>query len=379
MKLKLTSRLIGLSLCLLGLSINMGCSDKYERLPKATTKEVESLTERFQAFLDEAKKIKPDDSLALLHHFSHAALTAVSPGDFKTMAAKFISSAGSGGLDDLEIKGARSPGKVRVLLIKTSEGKGVIPFVQSSDGWKMDEIKPAFGDFSTEVNLKGNMPVSPPSILASVSVLQDPQSSETDRVQAALGLSSAKDQETCKKFAATEKKAWPKTALLYAAWKTGGNCAPFAAAFPEDGEAQVELYDADTESYRTLLKGLGECAAESPKMSAALKVYRGCYKVEGSARSEYVDMVVALANAKPAYILQAALKTKYKYETDPVANIVVGAIHGEKEAGFYKFIYAKAKSGGRAGRLAKDWVEKMDKRDEEEPAGTHDPEKAPAE
>jgi hypothetical protein len=375
MKFKLTSRVIGLCLSLLGLLISMGCSDKYERLPKATAKEIESLTERFQAFIDEAKKLKPDDSLALLHHFSHAALTAVSPSDFKTMAAKFIGS----GLADIQIKGARSPGKVRVLLISTPEGKGVIPFVQSSDGWKIDEVKPAFGDFTTEVNLKGNMPVSPPSILASVSVLQDPQSSETDRVQAAIGLASAKDQTTCKKFAATEKKAWPKTALLYAAWKGGGDCAAFAAAFPEDGEAQVELYDSDTESYRTLLKGLGECAAQSPNMNAALKVYRGCYKVEGGARSEYVDMVVALANAKPEYILQAALKTKYKYEVDPVANIVVGAIHGEKEAGFYKFIYAKANSGGKAGRLAKDWVEKMNKRDEEEPAGTHDKDKAPAE
>jgi hypothetical protein len=370
--------LAAVGIVLLGALLWSSCQDKYERLPEATAKELEALSERYLALVEEAKKLKDTDSMKLLHHFSHAALSSIQPDAFNALAKKYIAQATSGELDKVKIKGARSPGKVRVLLVDAPEGSGIIPFVQSADGWKIDDIGPAFLDFSKEPNLEGNMPAQPPSSLASIVVLQDPQASETDVVQAAIILAASKNKATAETYAASEKKPWAKAALLFAVWKSGGSCDSFAEAFPIDGEKQKELYDSDTESYRTMLKGLTECAGESDKPDAALKVYRGCYKVEGGARSEYVDPVVELANKKPEYIVKAALKTKFKYEEDPVANIVVGAIHGEKEMAFHQYIHQKAKGGGKIGRLAQDWVEKMAKRDEMEPAGTHDGDK-PAE
>jgi hypothetical protein len=375
---KISNRLSSWLLLISGCMFLAGCQSKYERLPKATQKELQALSERYQAFVEEAKKLKPGDEFHLLHHFSHAALTQVKPEAFTNAAKEFISKASSGGLDNIKIIGARSPGKVRVLLIKTADGKGVIPFVQTSDGWKIDEVGSAFGDYTTEVNLKGNMPAQQPSILASMVVLQDQQASETDVVQAAIELASSNDKATAQKFAAAAKKPWAKTALLYAAWKTGADCEPFANAFPIDGESQGKLYDADTESFRTLLSGLCQCAAESKSSKIALKVYKGCYNVEGGARSEYVDQVVEMANKQPEYILAAAMRTNYKYEMDPVANIMVGAIHGEKKMPFYQFIHKKAKEGGRAGKLAQEWVDKMSKRDVAEPPGTENGDK-PAE
>ena len=142
------------------------------------------------------------------------------------------------------------------------------------------------------------------------------------------------------------------------------------------------MYDSDYDSYQALLHGLFECAFTSNSFEPTMRIYMGCYKVEGGARSEYVDPLVGnpqmepehikvgLANQKPDLIVKAALKAKYKYEEDPVANIVVGGLHGEKKTGFYQYIYKKARGGGRAGNLAKDWVEKMGKRDEMEPPGT---------
>lgn len=378
MSAQISERLSAWIVLVAGCLFLAGCQSKYERLPLATQKEVQALGERYQAFVEEAKKLKAGDEFQLLHHFSHAALTLVKPDAFAAAAKGFISKASSGGLDGTKIIGARSPGKVRVLLVKTADGKGVIPFVQTSDGWKIDDVAPAFGDFSKEANLKGNMPAQQPSILASLVVLQDQQASQADVVQAAIELAVSNDKATAQKFAAGAKNPWAKTALLYAAWKSGADCEPFVDAFPIDGERQVKLYDADTESYRTLLSGLCQCAAESKNSKAALKVYKGCYNVEGGARSEYVDQVVELANKKPEYILGAAIRTNYKFEMDPVANIMVGAIHGETKMPFYLFIHKKAKEGGRAGKLAQDWVEKMTKRDVEEPAGSENGDK-PAE
>jgi hypothetical protein len=254
--------------------------------------------------------------------------------------------------------------------VKTPDGKGVIPFVQSSDGWKFDDVDLAFGKFRDEVNLDGNMPASPPSILSALSVLQDPQASDTDKVEAGIGLADSKDKKTAEKFAGLQKKPWPKSALLYAAWKAGGPCEPFAAAYPAKAEFQNELYDADTESFRTLLKGLADCAAASKKLMAAIKLYKGCYLVEGGARSEYVEPVVALANAKPAYILKAAVRLGYKYEEDPVANIVVGALHGEQGSAFYQYLHKVAQGRGKVAKLASFWVDKMAERDKLEPPGS---------
>jgi hypothetical protein len=372
---------MGLGTLLVGLMLLSGCQDKYERLPAASEKEVQALKERYQALIDEAKKLKDGNPLELLHHFSNATLTNTQPADFKAKAGKFIADAASGKLDNVEIRGARAPGKVRVLLVTVEGDKGVIPFVQTGDGWKFDDVDLAFGETEKEPNLQGSTPASPPSILGAVVSLQDAQANEYDQVQAAVQLAEAQDKATAEKFLAGAKKPWARAALLYAVWKSGGACEPFAKAFPVDGEKQSEMYDSDYDSYRTLLHGLFECAFTSSAIEPTMKIYTGCYKVEGGARSEYVDplvgnpqmeaeyLKVGLANQKPDLIVKAALRAKYKYEEDPVANIVVGGLHGEKKAGFYQYIYKKARGGGKAGDLAKDWVEKMGKRDEMEPAG----------
>ena len=373
---------MGLGTLLVGMLLWSGCQDKYERLPAASEKEVQALKERYQALIDEAKTLKDGNQMKLLHHFSNAALTQTQPADFKAKAGKFIADAASGKLDNVKIRGARAPGKVRVLLVTVDGNKGIIPFVQTGDGWKFDDVALAFGDTQKEPNLEGCMTASPPSILAAIVSLQDAQASESDLVQAAIQLAAAKDTATAEKFLSSVKKPWAKAALLYAVWKSGGACEPFAKAFPIDGEKQTEMYDSDYDSYRALLHGLFECAGTSNSFEPTLRIYIGCYKVEGGARSEYVDPLVGnpqmepehikvgLANQKPDLILKAALKTKYKYEEDPIANIVVGGLHGEKKAAFYQFIYKKARGGGKAGNLAKDWVEKMGKRDEMEPPGT---------
>lgn len=372
---------MGLGTLLMGIMLWSGCQDKYERLPAASENEVQALKERYQALIDEAKKIKDGNPLQLLHHFSSATLTNIQPDDFKAKAGKFIADAASGNLDGVKIRGARAPGKVRVLLVTVGGNKGVVPFVQTGDGWKFDDVDLAFGDTQKEPDFQGSTPASPPSILAAIVSLQDAQASELDQVQAALQLAEVKDKATAEKFLSGAKKPWPRAALLYAVWKSGGACEPFAKAFPIDGVKQTEMYDSDYDSYRALLHGLFECAFTSNDFEPTMRIYTACYKVEGGARSEYVDplvgnpqmeaehLKVGLANRKPDLIVKAALKAKYKYEEDPVANIIVGGLHGEKKTGFYQYIYKTARGGGKAGDLAKAWVEKMGKRDEMEPAG----------
>ena len=359
---------------LVGLGLLAGCQGKYERLPAASERDREALSERFRALIQEAKTLKPEEGMSLLHHFSAASLTAMQPAEFSAASSKFITGAAGGTLDAIKIAGAREPGKVRLLLVELPAGKGAIPFVQTGDGWKIDDVGVAFGDITKEINLKGAMPVSPPSALASVAMLQNPQATTGDKVRAALALAEAKDQATAEKFAAKEKKgSWGKAALLYAAWKSGAACEPFGEAMPVSGEALDELYDDDSDAFRKLLAGLVECASTSSSPSAALAVYKGCHGVSAGARSEYVDPVILLANAKPEYILLAALKADFPYEEDPVANIVVGALHGEKETAFHQYLHDPAGKKGMLAALAKDWVQKMAERDVLEPPGTHKP------
>ena len=126
-----TNLTTGLGALLVGVFFWSGCQDKYERLPAATDREFEALSERYQALIDEATKLKDGDPLALLHHFSNATLTMIQPDAFRAKAAKFISDAASGKLTNVKIRGARSPGKVRLLLVSTPEGNVAIPLVQS--------------------------------------------------------------------------------------------------------------------------------------------------------------------------------------------------------------------------------------------------------
>ncbi len=370
------SFLLVTSLALISLAFS-ACSSKFSSSPKAKDKVTQAMQERYQAMLEEAGKLKAENALDLLHHFGEAVLTRIKPDDFKAQAGQFIAEVGAGKFKDIKFNGGRAPGKVRLLLVNI-EGKDIaVPFVKSADGWMFDDVDIAFGDSVKVPDVKGCVPVNPPSPLSAISTLMDAQASSLDRTSAAIDLADAKDQTTAKKYAAKEKETWPKTALLYAAWKGGAACEPFAAAFPADGALQKELYDNDTDSFRALVKGLTNCAAESKKLNPTLKVYQACYKAEGGTRSEYVDPVVALADAQPGFIIKAAIKSKYRYEEDPVANIVVGALHGIQKSKFYQFVTKKAGSSGASGKVAKAWVEKMAQRDKEEPLGTH-PEEAKA-
>ena len=343
------------------------CQNKYERLPQASASVFQALKERYLALVEEAKKLQGGDPFELLHHFSNAALTATPPAEFTAKAQAFIERASSGALDKVKITGTRAPGKVRLLLVDDGENSGAIPFVQGADGWAIDDVAIAFGQLDKEINLQGNMPVSPPSPLAALAQLRDPQAAESDQVQAALALAEAKQKEIAGKYAGKAKGPWARTALLYAVWKSGGDCQAFAKAFPADGSAQDKLYQADSDAFRTLLQGLCQCAADSGNFRPALKVYRACRDAPAQPRSEYVDPLVKLANAKPAYILQAALRAGIAYDEDPAAHIVVGALHGEKKTAFHQYLHQQAKKGGRLGKLAADWVERMAKLDEEEP------------
>ena len=214
------------------------CSSKFSSSPKAKDKVTQAMQERYQAMLEEAGKLKAENALDLLHHFGEAVLTKIKPDEFKTMAGKFIANVGTGKFKDIKFNGGRAPGKVRLLLIHL-EGKDIaVPFVKSADGWMFDDVEIAFGDSVKEPDVKGCVPVNPPSPLSAISTLMDPQASSLERTSAAIDLADAKDQATSKKYAAMEKEAWPKTALLYAAWKGGAACEPFAAAFPADGALQ---------------------------------------------------------------------------------------------------------------------------------------------
>jgi hypothetical protein len=347
-----------------------GCPGRYDSAPAAEQKETEAMKERYQALIAEAKKLAPGQELDLLHHFSSAVLSQTKPETFQQLAAKFIADVKAGKLDQLEITGGRAPGKVRLLLLATSEAKGAIPFVKGAEGWKLDDVEAALGKYDKELDIKGTAPAAKPSPLAALAVFQDAQSAALDRVLAALDLAVAGDRATAEKYSEAEKDAWARTALHYAAWKGGAACEPFAQAFPIDGKKQQKMYDNDSDAYRTLLKGLTECAGKSGRLEPVMQVYLGCSKVEAGPRSEYVDPVVEMANAQPELVLQAALKAKIDYDQDPVANILVGALHGEQKSAFYQFVGKHASGRSATARLAKDWVDKMAERDKLEPPGT---------
>ncbi len=364
------------SSCLIVALALAGCPGKYDSAPQADERETQAMKERYQALIDEAKKLEAGAELDLLHHFSSAVLTQTKKDAFIAQAKAFMESAKAGKFDGLEISGGRAPGKVRLLLLSAGDAKGAVPFVKGADGWKLDDVEAGFGKFDKELNIKGTPPANPPSSLASLSVFQDTQASSLDKVQAALDLALAKDKQTAEKYAGEEKDAWAKAALQYALWKSGGSCDPFAAAFPIAADKQTELYDNDTDAYRTLIKGLTECAGESKSLGTMLQVYKGCHQAEAGPRSEYVDPVVAMADKNPELVLKAALKARIEYDQDPVANILVGALHGEKKSPFYSFVQKKAGRRGRLPKLAQEWVDKMAKRDELEPPGSEEGAKA---
>lgn len=347
-----------------------GCSGKYDAAPVASQKETEAMKERYQALIDETKKIQPGQELDLLHHFSTAVLSQTEPDTFSKQAGQFLAHVKAGKLDGWDVDGGRAPGKVRLLLVSTGLGKGAIPFVKGAEGWKLDDVEAALGQFDKELDIKGTAPAANPSPLAALAVFQDPQSSAVDRTLAGLDLAVAKDRKTAEKYVDDEKDAWARTALRFAIWKAGGACEPFAKAFPIDGQKQQQMYDNDSDAYRTLLKGLAECAGTSGNLDPVLQVYLGCRNVEAGPRSEYVDPVVEVANAQPELVLKAALKAKIAYEQDPVANIVVGALHGEQKSAFYQFATKHAGARSATAALAKEWLDKMAERDKLEPPGS---------
>jgi hypothetical protein len=362
------------NIVLLGLAglLLAGCRDEFERMPKASETELQTLISRYQAFVEDAKKTKPEDAFQLLHHFTGAALSVVKSDDFMSKAAKFIAEASSGNMDKIKIRGATKPppsGRLRLLLITIPSGKGAIPFCQSADGWKLDDVDIAFGDFDKKFNPNGTVPAFPPSLLSALSALQDPQSDTKEKVKAALRLLGADDKTIASQFVAKETNPWAKAALLYVIWKNGGQCEPFAKAFPIEESAQKQLYDADIDSFHTMLEGLCECASVSRDAEPTLKVYQGCYLGGAGPRSVYAELLIPLANKRPEMILKASLQSGYKYEEDPVANIMVGGLHGEQQSGFYKYITTHAKQPSKTGRLAKEWLAKMAEKDQEEVEG----------
>lgn len=350
-----------------------GCRDEFERMPPASESELQTLIGRYQALVDEAKKTKPEDALQLLHHFTSAALSVVKPEDFMAKADKFITQAASGALDKVKIRGATKPPpsqRLRLLLITIPAGNGAIPFLQTADGWKLDDVDITFGDFAKKFNPNGTVPAYPPSLLSALSALQDSQSDTKEKVKAALRLLNADDKNMASQFVAKEANPWAKAALLYVIWKNGGQCDPFAKAFPIEEALQTQLYDADVDSFHSLLEGLCECASTSRDIEAIVKVYQGCYLASNGPRSVYPELVVPLANKKPEGMLKASLQSGYKYEEDPVANILVGGLHGEQQSAFYKFIVAHSRQPSKTGRLAKEWLAKMAEKDREEAEGS---------
>jgi hypothetical protein len=351
----------------------VSCRDEFERMPIATEAELQTLIGRYQAFVEEAKKTKPEDAIQLLHHFTDAALSIVQPDDFMSKAAAFIANAAAGKLDTIKIRGATKPppsGRLRLLLITIPMGKGAIPFAQSADGWKLDDVDITFGDFDKKFNPNGAVPAFPPSLLLALSALQDPQSDTKEKLKAALRLLNADDKKIAKKFVDKETNPWAKAALLYVIWKNGDPCEPFAKAFPIEEGAQKQLYDADIDNFRILVEGLCDCAGVSRDPAPTLKVYQGCYiAAEAGPRSVYAELVINLANKKPEAILKASLQAAYAYEEDPVANILVGGLYGEQQSAFYRFVTLHAKQRSRTGQLAKMWLVKMAEKEREEAEG----------
>jgi hypothetical protein len=297
---------------------------------------------------------------------------------FQEKASKFIGEVGAGKWDKLEVRGARAPSRVRLLLITTAAGKGNVPFVQATGGWKLDDVDIAFGDFVKKFNDKGTVPAFPPQITASLAMLQDPLASPKEKIKEALRLADAANKDLLASLLQEDNPSAVKAALLYAQWKAGaGTCEAYSKVFPIDKAQQKELFDGDVDSYRVMLAGLIECAATSKDSEPMLRLYKGCHQAEDATRSEYVEPVVQLATAKPELVLKAAVQANLKFEEDPVANIVVGALHGEAQSPMVQLLNKQAKGSGKQAGVAKLWVEKMAARDQEEPAPEGGAEGAP--
>ncbi len=368
-----------LIICMICITPTACTSSKYDRLPAATQAEFDAMRERYLALIKEAESIGEKEFVNLLHHFSRAALSNHSWNDFQDKATAFIRQSTQGGLKSIEMLSARSPGKVRLLMISTPQGKKSIPFVRGADGWVIDDIDLGFLSGDKEPLLTGTMPAASPSVLVPIATLQDSHTAEFDQVTAALSLSCSGCDDLAKQYLKTKSTPWLQTALWYAIWKAGGGCTEFSKSFPLEKSLQTDLYQADSKTYRILLQGLFGCAASSKSMDPILKIYRGCHQVDGGARSEYVDLLVGspdgdnealktgLANIKPESILKASLKLDIPYEEDPVANILVGGLHGEKDSHFVKYISSQSGSKTKLGKKAKTWAEKMSVRDKMEP------------
>jgi hypothetical protein len=345
-----------------------GCRDEYERMPAATDAETQALTELYKRLLDDARKVKPEEGLKLIKHFSSASLSGVSVPSFQEKATKFIGEVGAGKWDKLEVRGARAPSRVRLLLVTTAAGKLNVPFVQATGGWKLDDVDIAFGDLEKKFNDKGAVVAFPPQITSSLAMIQDPLASSKEKVKEALRLADAANKEMLASLLSEDNPPLVKASLLYAQWKAGaGTCETFSKAFPIEKAQQKELFDGDVDSYRVLLAGLIECAATSKDPEPMLRLYKGCHQAEDATRSEYVEPVVQLATAKPELVLKAATQAGLKFEEDPVANIVVGALHGEAQSPMVLLLNQQAKGAGKQAGVAKLWVQKMAERDQAEP------------
>ncbi len=362
-----TRALLVLLVSTLGFGL-IGCRGELDRYPKATDSEFQSMKVRYNQLLEEAKKLKPQDGVRLVALFSAATLSHFSVEDFKAKAGEFIQAVAAGQFDKVTIHEARALKRIRVLVVTTAAGKGAIPFTQTGGGWKFDDVGSAFGNFRTKFDDHGTVPAFPPSSTASLAVVLDTHGDSKERLKAALRLGSPKNKDWIGPLAAREEDSLIRAALLYAAWKAGASCESFALKLPLEKEVQKRLYDTDVDSFNALIGGLIECAKSSSNDGVLFAVYQGCFQSDEAPRSIYVEPLLELAKAKPQAMFQAAMKASYPYEQDPVANILVGAFHGEKSNPFFIYLSQQAKKKKtKPGKLAKFWLTKMAERDQIEP------------
>lgn len=346
----------------------IGCRGELDRLPKASDSELQSMKVRYNQLIEEAKKLKPQDGIKLVALFSAATLSHFSVEDFKAKAGEFISAVGQGQYDKVTIHEARALKRIRLLVVTAGPGKGAIPFTQTGGGWKFDDVNSAFGAFRQKFDDHGTVPAYPPSSTASLAVVMDTHGDSKERLKAALRLGSSKNKDWIGLLAAREEDPLTRAALLYADWKAGASCESFALKLPLSKEVQKKLYDTDVDSFNLLIGGLIECARSSSNEDVLFAIYQGCFQSEEAPRSIYVEPLLELAKSKPQAMFQAAMKAGYPYEQDPVANILVGAFHGERKNPFFLYLSQQAKKKKtKPGKLAKFWLSKMADRDQIEP------------
>jgi len=345
-----------------------GCLGDLDKLPKASDAEFQTMKVRYNQLLEEARKLKPQDGIKLIALFGHATLSHISVEDFKAVSGKFISEVASGKFDKVQIHEARALKRIRLLILTTPAGKGAIPFAQTGGGWKFDDVGSAFGTFLKKFDDHGSVPVYPPSATASLATVLDTHGDSKERLKAALRLGSPLNKDWIGPLAAREEDPLIRAALLYASWKAGGSCESFALKLPLEKEVQKKLYDTDVDSFNALIGGLIECAKSSTKDGLLFAIYQGCYQSAEAPRSVYIEPLLQLATARPEAMFDAAMRANYPYEKDPVANILVGAFHGEQNNPFFVYLNQQAKKKKTtAGKLAKFWLQKMADLDLREP------------